>query len=220
MKKTITGLLIAATLVLSPLATSSAQAQVPQSTYVTVHAEDTLGGIAYRHHTSWQHLAALNHLANPNRIYPGERIYITRSAPTKTVPKPVTKHKPVTKPKHRQTSGQKIVARGEAYRGVRYVWGGTSPSRGFDCSGFTQYTLARLGKSVSRVAEDQYRHSQHVRTPQPGDLFFVHDARGYVYHVGIYVNSHTWLEAEKPGRGVNLYKPWTHSVYYGRYTVK
>jgi cell wall-associated NlpC family hydrolase len=48
----------------------------------------------------------------------------------------------------------------------------------------------------------------------------VHDSSGHVYHVAIYVNSTTWLEAERPGKGVNYYKPWSKSVYYGRYTVK
>jgi cell wall-associated NlpC family hydrolase len=118
------------------------------------------------------------------------------------------------------SSGAKIVKQGAKYKGVRYVWGGSSPSRGFDCSGLTQYTFKKLGKSIPRVANDQYRHSKHVKTPRAGDLVFAHDSRGYVYHVGIYVNSHSWLESERPGKGVNYYKPWTKSVYYGRYTVK
>jgi cell wall-associated NlpC family hydrolase len=119
------------------------------------------------------------------------------------------------------SSGSKILKEGAKYKGVRYTYGGASPSRGFDCSGLTQYTLKRLGKKIPRVANDQYRASQHVKSPKAGDLVFVH-AKGssYVYHVGIYVNSHTWLESERPGKGVNYYRPWTKSVYYGRYTVK
>jgi cell wall-associated NlpC family hydrolase len=118
------------------------------------------------------------------------------------------------------SSGTKIAKQGAKYIGVRYVWGGSSPSKGFDCSGLTSYTFKKLGKSIPRVASDQYRHSAHVKTPKVGDLVFAHDSRGHVYHVGIYVNSHTWLESERPGKGVNYYKPWTKSVYYGRYTVK
>ncbi|MFE9525129.1 C40 family peptidase [Streptomyces sp. NPDC006631] len=119
------------------------------------------------------------------------------------------------------TSGSKIVNQGAKYKGVRYKWGGTSPAQGFDCSGLTSYTLKKLGKSIPRVANDQYKRSVHVKTPKAGDLVFVHNVGStYVYHVGIYVNSHTWLESERPGKGVNYYKPWTKSVYYGRYTVK
>lgn len=165
MNKRIAGLLLAAALAFSPLATSSAQANTPvASTKIAV---------------------------------------------------PVTVKSTTT-----VSSGTKIVKQGAKYKGVRYVWGGSSPSKGFDCSGLTQYTLKKLGKSIPRVANDQYKHSLHVKSPRAGDLVFAHDSRGYVYHVGIYVNSHTWLESERPGKGVNYYKPWTKSVYYGRYTVK
>jgi cell wall-associated NlpC family hydrolase len=163
MNKSIAGLLLAGALAISPLATSSAQANTP---------------------------AASTNVSAPAHA-------------TTTV-----------------SSGTKIVKQGAKYIGVRYVWGGSSPSRGFDCSGFTQYTFKRLGKTIPRVANDQYRKSVHVKTPKTGDLVFAHDSHGYVYHVGIYVNSHTWLETERPGKGVNYYKPWTKSVYYGRYTVK
>ncbi|MFF1701213.1 NlpC/P60 family protein [Streptomyces sp. NPDC058252] len=175
---------------------------------------DTLSGIASSHHTTWQHLASVNHLSNPNLLYPGERIYLYVK-PTSTAPKP---SKP-SKPGAPTSSGTKIVNQAAKYIGTPYVWGGTSP-RGFDCSGLTQYSLKKLGKNIPRVASDQYRNSTKVRTPQKGDLVFPYDSRHHVYHVAIYVNSHTWLESEKPGKGVNYYKPWTKSVYYGRYTVK
>lgn len=164
MNKRIAGLLIAAALAFSPLATSSAQAN-------------------------------------------------TSATSTKVSASVVTKSTTVS-------PGTKIVRQGAKYIGVRYAWGGSSPSKGFDCSGLTSYTFKKLGKTIPRVANDQYRHSKHIRTPKAGDLVFPHDARGYVYHVGIYVNSHTWLESEHPGKGVAYYKPWTKSVYYGRYTVK
>lgn len=210
MKKLIAGLMLAVMVLFAPLAgASSAQAQTP---YVTVHRGDTLGGIAYAHHTTWQRLAAINHLRNPNAIYPGERIYLVGSAPV-TVTKPV-KGSPAPAP-----AGSRIIATGAEYRGVPYVWGGTTP-RGFDCSGFTKYVFGKLGTSIPRTAEDQYRSSHHTSQPVAGDLVFVHDGGGNVYHVAIYVNAHTWLEAEEPGRGVNYYSPWSRSVYYGSYAVK
>jgi cell wall-associated NlpC family hydrolase len=95
-----------------------------------------------------------------------------------------------------------------------------SPSAGFDCSGLTYYSFKKLGKTIPRVAASQYHSSTKVSKPQKGDLVFVHDSHGSVYHVAIYVSSTKWLESERPGKGVNYYKPWTKSVYYGRYTVK
>lgn len=213
MNSRIAGFLIAATLVITPIAAATeASAQAPAHStapYVTVKRGDTLGGIAHAHHTTWQQLAAVNHLTNPNHIYPGERILLSRP------PKAPSKPKPPAKPA--STLNSRVLHYGEALRGTRYVWGGTSPAHGFDCSGFTQYTYKRAGKGISRVASDQYHRSVHEKAPKPGDLVFVHDKHGSVYHVAIYVNSRTWLEAEKPGKGVNYYKPWSKSVYYGHY---
>jgi cell wall-associated NlpC family hydrolase len=215
MNKRIAGLTLAAALAVIPIAPAAeAQAHAPStSQYATVRSGDTLSGIALTHHTTWEHLASINHLLNPNRIYPGERLLLSGSSGT--TPKPKPKPKPTPAP----TSGSKVVAYAETLRGIRYVWGGESRS-GFDCSGLTQYVFAHLGKRIPRVADDQYRAAQHVSSPKPGDLVFVHDSSGYVYHVAIYVNSHTWLEAERPGRGVGLYAPWSRSVSYGRFTVK
>ncbi|WP_319114068.1 LysM peptidoglycan-binding domain-containing C40 family peptidase [Streptomyces sp. MI02-2A] len=180
--------------------------------YVTVRKGDTLSGIASKHHTTWQHLAAVNHIANPNKIRIGQHIYLSGSHGATTKPS-----KPKPKPS-KVSSGTKIVNQAAKYRGTPYVYGGTT-KKGMDCSGLTQTTLKALGKKIPRVAADQYRSSKKVSKPQKGDFVFVHDSHG-VYHVAIYVNSKTWLEAERPGKGVNYYKPWSRSVYYGRYTVK
>jgi cell wall-associated NlpC family hydrolase len=207
MNKRIAGLALAGALAITPIAASVADAS---ASYVTVKSGQTLSGIASAHKTTYQHLASINHISNPNRIYVGEKIYLTASTST---PKPPTTSSSTS-------SGTKIVNQAAKYIGTRYVWGGTSPSAGFDCSGLTYYTFKKLGKSIPRVADAQYRSSAKVSKPQKGDLVFVHDSHGGVYHVAIYVNSTTWLESERPGKGVNYYKPWTRSVYYGRYTVK
>jgi cell wall-associated NlpC family hydrolase len=209
MNKRIAGLALAGALAITPIAASVADAA---ASYVTVKSGDTLSGIASAHRTTYQHLASINHISNPNKIYPGEKIYLTASTSTST-PKPPTTSSSTS-------SGTKIVNQAAKYIGTRYVWGGTSPSAGFDCSGLTYYTFKKLGKTIPRVADAQYRSSTKVSRPQKGDLVFVHDSHGSVYHVAIYVNSTTWLESERPGKGVNYYKPWTKSVYYGRYTVK
>jgi cell wall-associated NlpC family hydrolase len=207
MNKRIAGIALAGALAITPIATTVAEAA---ASYVTVKSGDTLSGIASAHKTTYQHLASINHISNPNQIYPGERILLAASS-TPIKPAPTTSS---------TSSGTKIVNQAAKYIGTRYVWGGASPSAGFDCSGLTYYAFKKLGKSVPRVASDQYHASKKVSKPQKGDLVFVHDSRGHVYHVAIYVSSTKWLESERPGKGVNYYKPWTKSVYYGRYTVK
>jgi peptidoglycan hydrolase-like protein with peptidoglycan-binding domain len=78
--------------------------------------------------------------------------------------------------------GARAVALAKRELGVRYVYGGESPS-GFDCSGLMQYVYARLGVQIPRVAADQYRAGRHVSRAdlRPGDLvFFDHPARRHV----------------------------------------
>ena len=69
--------------------------------------------------------------------------------------------------------------------GNPYVWGGSSLSGGFDCSGFTQYVLRSAGVSIPRVASAQYSASKKVSSPKAGDLVFFSIGGGTVDHVGI-----------------------------------
>src|SRR5947209_7152168 len=52
-------------------------------------------------------------------------------------------------------TGQSVVDDASRYLGVPYVWGGTDPSTGLDCSGLVQRTYGDLGVSLPRVAADQ-----------------------------------------------------------------
>lgn len=74
-------------------------------------------------------------------------------------------------------------------KGARYVWGAEGGySRGYDCSGLIYWAYRKHGKTLPRTAHDQYLRSQKVSAAnrKPGDLIFIHDARGRVFHVGIY----------------------------------
>ena len=100
--------------------------------------------------------------------------------------------------------GQSIVNTAYRYLGVRYVWGGTSPS-GFDCSGLVQYCCRANGISVPRVAAAQRNAGRYVSREnlQPGDLVFFSNGRG-VSHVGIYIGNGNMIHAPQTGDVVKV----------------
>ena len=99
-----------------------------------------------------------------------------------------------------------IIATGEQYIGVKYVYGGTTPS-GFDCSGFIQYVFAKHGISLPRVSRDQAQVGTSVSFSnlQAGDLVFFSLAKnGIVDHAGISVGNGQFINASS-SKGVTIY---------------
>lgn len=78
-----------------------------------------------------------------------------------------------------------------SYVGVKYTWGGNTPSEGFDCSGFTKYIFAKQGIALPRTSREQARVGQHIPADfgamVPGDLMFFAEPGQAVSHVAIYV---------------------------------
>ena len=110
-----------------------------------------------------------------------------------------------------------IVNLAKKYLGVRYVWGGTSPS-GFDCSGLVQYVYKQIGITLNRVACDQATQGTKVSKAQlkPGDLVFFNTSSGSsIDHVGIYIGNGNFLHAAN-GRKKVLIDPLDHSYYKNR----
>lgn len=110
------------------------------------------------------------------------------------------------------------------YEGTAYVFGGSSPETGFDCSGLTQWCYAKVGLKLPRVAQDQYDAMTHidVKDAKPGDLVFFHstyDAGAYVTHVGIYAGENRMYHAGDPVGWTNLTESYwqQHLVGAGRY---
>ena len=90
--------------------------------------------------------------------------------------------------------------------GVPYVWGGTSPGSGLDCSGLTQYCHRVAGISIPRTSGPQGAGGKAVSNPLPGDIVC------YSGHVGIYIGGGQMIHAPQPGdvvRIANVYgSPW------------
>ncbi len=100
--------------------------------------------------------------------------------------------------------GQSVIADAEKYLGVPYLWGGTSPKTGFDCSGFTQHVFSDLGVAIPRTAAEQSQIGTPVPSlgqAQPGDLVFYGSP---AYHVGIYIGNGQMIDAPTTGQTVSI----------------
>lgn len=95
---------------------------------------------------------------------------------------------------------QAIMNEALKYKGYPYVFGGSTPSASFDCSGLTQWCYGKAGIVLPRTAQAQYDASQKLTFIQakPGDLIFFHSTYAtadYVTHVGIYVGNNQMFHA-------------------------
>ncbi|GIU94219.1 MAG: hypothetical protein KatS3mg012_0676 [Gaiellaceae bacterium] len=108
------------------------------------------------------------------------------------------------------SKGAQVVAIAMQYLGIPYVWGGASPSQGFDCSGLTMYVFAQVGVSLPHYAAAQYQMGVPVSKDQlqPGDLVFF---RG-LGHMGMYIGGGNFIHAPHTGDVVKI-SPLSDSYY-------
>ncbi|BBE21616.1 hypothetical protein MN0502_04990 [Arthrobacter sp. MN05-02] len=101
----------------------------------------------------------------------------------------------------------RLIEAARTYEGVPYVWGGTDPASGLDCSGFVQRAYADIGIQIPRVTWDQMNAGTHVPSlaeAQPGDLLFSHDGG----HVSMYLGGGKAIDAPQPGQTVAVRDMW------------
>ena len=110
-----------------------------------------------------------------------------------------------------------ILKEAEKYLGFPYVWGGSSPSTSFDCSGFVSYVYNQCGWDFGRLgAQGLYNISTRTSSPKPGDLVFftgTYDTPG-ISHVGIYVGDGWMLHCGDPISYANLNTSYWQSHFY------
>lgn len=98
----------------------------------------------------------------------------------------------------RDAGTDSLVAMARAQIGRRYLFGGTDPDRGFDCSGFTRYLMRALDVKLPRTAREQAAAGREVpRDParlRVGDLLTFGRA-GRITHVGVYVGEGRYVHA-------------------------
>ena len=144
-----------------------------------------------------------------------------QAAQSKSLPKKTEAPAPAANANAPASSkGQAIVNTAKKYLGIRYVYGGMSPS-GFDCSGLVKYVLAENGISISRTAASQACEGTSVsyNNMQPGDLIFFAKG-GYVHHVGIYVGGGQMIHAPQTGDVVKYSSITTDYRRKGFYCAK
>ncbi|GAB3336912.1 C40 family peptidase [Marilutibacter aestuarii] len=100
-----------------------------------------------------------------------------------------------------------VLQKALALLGTPYRWGGTSPEKGFDCSGLVGYVFHNaLGIELPRISREMARNGEAVKdraSMSAGDLVFF-GRRGRVDHVGIYLGEGRFVHAPRTGRTVSV----------------
>lgn len=118
--------------------------------------------------------------------------------------------------------GAQISQLAQGYVGYKYVYGGASPSSGFDCSGLVYYICGQLGYKVNRTADAQVNNGVYVEKTnlQPGDLVFFSNYKTYtgIGHVGIYIGDNKFVHASTATTGV-IISSLNEATYIKRYVT-
>ena len=117
----------------------------------------------------------------------------------------------------------KIYAEAKKYVGTPYVWGGSTPETGFDCSGYVCWVYNQNGYDVGRTtANGLWQKSQHISETEakPGDLVFfkgTYDTPG-MSHTGIYLGNGMMVSAGDPIKYANIHSSYweKHLAGFGR----
>ena len=102
--------------------------------------------------------------------------------------------------------------------GTRYLFGGTDPLKGFDCSGLVYYAYGQAGYRVPRTSQELFRAVRKisVNDADPGDLMFFQD-QTKLSHVGIYLGDGLFVHAPASGQTVAVGS--LDSAYYQQHLV-
>ena len=102
------------------------------------------------------------------------------------------------------SKGKELASYALQYLGYPYLWGGSSPDTGFDCSGFVYYIYGHFGYTIQRVACNQALEGVHVEHDdlQPGDILCFYSSGDYIGHSGIYIGNGQFIHSSTYSTGV------------------
>jgi len=177
-------------------------------------AGDYMGG---RHDLDYQASVLLGILGGDNYVQKLNQQYGTDAAsfntmadptqPSVATPKPVPVNAPAPEPAKDESWANRMLLDAEKYIGIPYVYGGTNPQTGLDCSGFVQKVFADMGIHIPRVTYDQVKSGIAVDDRsqlQAGDLLFFVGDKAHVAngHVAIYLGDGMMIDAPYTGAKV------------------
>jgi cell wall-associated NlpC family hydrolase len=138
----------------------------------------------------------------------------TPAAPVARVPGRITIEPRVAD----ETVGGAIAEVAMGMVGTRYLYGGTDPTQGFDCSGLVHYAYEQAGYHVPRTSQELFRTVRKIGLGEadPGDLMFFQD-QAKLSHVGIYVGDGLFVHA--PSSGQNVAIASLDSPYYQQHLI-
>jgi cell wall-associated NlpC family hydrolase len=116
-----------------------------------------------------------------------------------------------------------VLRTADSYVGIKYVWGGNTPSEGFDCSGFTKFIFAKYGITLRRTSREQVRAGVAVaadfRSLLPGDIMLFAEPGEAISHVAIYAGNGRIIHASSSVGGVGYTDLNTGSEWFVAYFV-
>jgi len=101
-----------------------------------------------------------------------------------------------------------LVEYAKQFVGNPYVWGGTSLTKGADCSGFVLSVFKKYGVKLSHHSGSQAKEGTKISTSEllPGDLVFYANSKGTINHVAIYIGGGQVIHASSPKTGIKISK--------------
>src|SRR5262249_21193024 len=117
----------------------------------------------------------------------------------------------------------RILHTADAYVGIRYTWGGNTPSEGFDCSGFTKYIFAKYHITLPRTSREQAHAGRAIPADfsalRPGDLMLFAEPGEAISHVAIYAGDGRIIHASSSNHGVGYTNLNTGGEWFYSYFV-